>query len=302
MSRILLVGATGQLGRELAGALQPLGPIALPRRREMDLANPDSIRTAIRAVAPEIIVNAAGYTTVDKAESEPDLAMQVNGIAPGVIAEEARRIDALLVHYSTDYVFDGAHEEPYTEDDPPNPVNVYGKTKLAGERAITAVGGPHLILRASWIYSAQAPNFVLAMLKLGREKKELVVVDDQVGSPSWAHSLAEATTGLLRQPERARQETGIYHLSAQGYTTRFKFAKRIFEIAREIAPASTGTPLLRPITTAEYPLPAARPLNAATSKEKIKRVFGVEMADWETQLRAFLCDLTAIMRRQATNV
>ena len=279
-------------GRELAGALQPLGPIALPRRREMDLANPDSIRTAIRTIAPGIIVNAAGYTTVDKAESEPDLAMQVNGIAPGVIAEEARRIDALLVHYSTDYVFDGAHEEPYTEDDPPNPVNVYGQTKLAGERAITAVGGAHLILRTSWIYSAQPPNFVLTMLKLAREKRELAVVDDQVGSPTWARALAGTTARVLGQNEHARAAPGTYHCAAWGHTSRFHFAKRILEVARELAPDYAASAVLRPISTAEFPLPAARPLNAATSKERLLQVFGVRIPGWESLLRAFLKDLT----------
>ena len=292
MSRVLLAGATGQLGRELVGALQPLGSVAMPRHREMDLANPDSIRTAIRAAAPEIIVNAAGYTTVDKAESEPDLAMQVNGIAPGVIAEEARRIDALLVHYSTDYVFDGAHEEPYTEEDLPNPANIYGKTKLAGERAIAAVGGAHLILRTSWIYSAQPPNFVLTMLRLAREKRELAIVDDQTGSPTWARALAEATAQVLGQAGHARTAPGIYHFAAWGYTSRFHFAKRILEIVRELAPDYTASPVLRPISTAEFPLPATRPLNAATSKERLLQVFGVRIPGWESLLRAFLKDLT----------
>jgi dTDP-4-dehydrorhamnose reductase len=257
----------------------------------MDLGSAGSIRNAVREIAPDIIINAAAYTAVDKAESEADLAMQVNGVAPGVLAEEAKRINALLVHYSTDYVFDGTRPDPYVEEDIPNPLNAYGRTKLAGERAIAAVGGAHLVLRTSWIYSDQPPNFVLTMLKLGREKKELAVVDDQVGSPTWARALAETTVELLRQSERARKNPGIYHLSAQGYATRFNFAKRIFEMAREISPSSAGFPALRAITTAEYPLPAARPLNAATSKEKVKRVFGVEMPEWEDQLRSCLQDL-----------
>ena len=176
----------------------------------MDLADPDSIRRAIRDARPEIIVNAAAYTKVDKAESEPDLAMQVNGVAPGIMAEEAKRLGAILVHYSTDYVFDGELDRPYVEDDPPNPVNAYGKTKLAGERAIEAVGGRHLILRTSWVYSARGSNFVLTVLRLAREKPELAMVDDQTGSPTWARALAEATAELLRRKELVtRSQRGV---------------------------------------------------------------------------------------------
>ena len=291
MSRVLLAGATGQLGRELVVSLKTLGPTASPSRTEMDLTSADTIRRAIRAAAPEIIVNAAGYTTVDKAESEPDLAMQVNGVAPGVIAEEAKRLGALLVHYSTDYVFDGAHEEPYVETDPPNPVNAYGRSKLAGERAITAVGGAYLILRTSWIYSAQPPNFVLTMLKLAREKRELTVVDDQIGSPTWARTLAAATTTILGKPERARDTPGIFHLSAWGHTSRYNFAIRILDIAREFSPECATPPIVRAITSAGFPLPAARPLNAATNKEKVARVFGLRIPAWEAQLREFMSTL-----------
>ena len=291
MTNVLLTGRTGQVGRELECLLAPPIRLASLDRSQIELASPDSIQNAVRRIAPDIIVNAAAYTAVDKAESEADLAMQVNGVAPGVLAEEAKRIDALLIHYSTDYVYDGAKGEPYVEEDPPNPSNTYGRTKLAGERAIAAVGGAYLILRTSWIYSRQPPNFVLTMLKLGQEKKELAVVDDQVGSPTWARALAGATVELLRQSERARENSGIYHLSAQGYTTRFNFAKRIFEMARQIAPSSTGFPALRAITTAEYPLPAPRPLNAATSKDKVKRVFGLQMPGWESELWSCLEEL-----------
>jgi dTDP-4-dehydrorhamnose reductase len=293
VSRVLLAGATGQLGRELTASLKTLGPTASPPRTEMDLTSADTIRRAIRAAAPEIIVNAAGYTTVDKAESEFDLAMRVNGVAPGVIAEEAKRLGALLVHYSTDYVFDGAHEDPYVETDPPNPVNAYGRSKLAGERAIAAVGGAYLILRTSWIYSAQPPNFVLTILRLAREKRELAVVDDQIGSPTWARTLAAATARLLEKAELARGAAGIYHFAAWGQTSRFHFAKRIVEIARELRPDGPAPPVLRPVSTDEYPLPAARPLNAATNKERLLRVFGIRMPGWDTLLRAFLTDLAA---------
>jgi dTDP-4-dehydrorhamnose reductase len=293
VNRILLAGATGQLGRELARALQPLGVVATPRRAEMDLSKPDSLRQAIRSLAPDVIVNAAGYTTVDKAESEPELALQVNGIAPGVIAEEAKRTGALLIHYSTDYVFDGRHEEPYVEDDATNPVNVYGRTKLHGERAIVAAGGAYLILRTSWIYSAQPPNFVLTMLRLAREKKELAVVDDQIGSPTWARALAEGTARLLDRTAALRALPGIYHFAAWGYTSRFQFARRLLELARERLPGYAASPVLRPITTAEFPLPAARPLNAATSKARLLQAFGVRIPDWESLLHAFLTDLAA---------
>jgi dTDP-4-dehydrorhamnose reductase len=268
-----------------------MGRVIATGRQEMDLSDPDSIRKAMREFSPDIVVNAAAYTAVDKAESEPGPAMQINGIAPGVLAEEAKRMNALFVHYSTDYIFDGLRETPYVEDDAPNPVNIYGKTKLEGERAIAAVGGAFLILRTSWIYSDQPPNFVLTMLKLAREKNELAVVNDQFGSPTWARTLAEATADVLRQRTRGRGEAGIYHLSARDWTTRFLFAKRILELARQIAPGSTGAPVLRPILSSEYPLPAERPLHAATSKEKIGRMFGIEMPGWNTQLHSCLVDL-----------
>lgn len=288
MTTILLTGKTGQVGRELQCTLAPLGRVVAPDHGQMDLTSLDAIRKTFRETSPDIIVNAAAYTAVDRAEAEPDLAMLVNAIAPGVMAEEARRTNALLVHYSTDYIFDGLHAQPYVEEDVPNPLNAYGRSKLEGERAIAAVNGEFLILRTSWIYSAQPPNFVLSMLTLAREKRELAVVNDQVGSPTWARALASATVDVLRDLQRARRAGGIYHLSAQGYTTRFDFARRIFETAAQIAPASVRPPALRPITTSEYPLPAARPLNVATSKEKIKRAFGIEIPGWEAQLQGFL--------------
>ena len=288
MTVILVTGRTGQVGRELAQCLQPLGRVVAMGRQELDLRNPDSIRNAVRELSPHIIVNAAAYTAVDKAESEPEVAMQVNGVGPGVLAEVAKRANALFVHYSTDYIFDGLLGRPYVEEDAPNPLNVYGRTKLEGERAIAAVGGAYLILRTSWIYSDQPPNFVLTMLELAQQREELAVVDDQVGSPTWARSLAAATAEVLRQAERAREQPGIYHLSAYDYTTRYAFARRILALASEIASDTTSLATVRPISTAQYPLPAQRPLNAATSKNKIARVFGIEMSKWETQLTLFL--------------
>ena len=290
MPRILLTGKTGQVGWELQRTLAPLGDVIALDRTQMDLTSADSIRKAIRDASPDVIVNAAAYTAVDKAEAEPDLAMQVNAAAPGVIAEEAKRLNALLVHYSTDYVFDGRSSEPYTEEDAPNPLNVYGKSKLAGEHAIAGSGCAHLILRASWIYSDRGTNFVLTILRLARERKELAVVNDQIGSPTWARSLAESTAELLGKAKRLKEETGIYHLSASGCTSRYDFAKKIIEMARQLSGEQAGLATVRPTTTADYPLPAVRPLNAATSKNKIKRVFGIELTDWEIQLWSCLAD------------
>jgi dTDP-4-dehydrorhamnose reductase len=296
---ILVTGRTGQVGRELVRCLQPLGHVVATGRQELDLRDPDSIRNTVREVSPHIVVNAAAYTGVDQAESEPELAMQVNGIGPGVLAEEAKRANALLIHYSTDYVFDGALGRPYVEEDAPSPLNVYGRTKLEGERTIAAVGGAYVILRTSWIYSDQPPNFVLTMLKLAEQKPEVDVVNDQVGSPTWARSLAAATAEVLRQAERARKSIGIYHLSASDYTTRFAFAKGIFDLAEQFSPGRVRQPILRPIATAAYPLPADRPLNCPTSKEKVKSVFGVEMADWRAQLVACMKHLFSTLQPDA---
>src|SRR5688572_7979721 len=211
--RVLLIGRSGQLGWELQRSLAPLGGLVALDRAGMDLADPDSIHRAIADARPEVIVNAAAYTAVDQAESEPDMAMQVNGIAPGIIAEEAARIGALMVHYSTDYVFDGAQDAPYREDDRTAPINVYGHTKLAGEEAVRAAGGAHLIFRTSWVYAARGSNFLLTMLRLARERSELRIVDDQVGAPTWARTVAEATAQVLGAgPGPARERSGVYHL------------------------------------------------------------------------------------------
>ena len=288
MNTILLIGRNGQVGWELQHALAPLGRVIAPDRAQMDLTQPDAIRRVIRDVSPGIIVNAAGYTAVDKAEAEPELAMQVNAVAPGIIAEETKRMNALLVHYSTDYVFDGMQSTPYVEADEPNPVNAYGKSKLEGERAITAAGCVHLILRTSWIYSARGTNFVLTMLRLAREKKTLSVVDDQIGSPTWAHALAASTAELVAKGNLWRSNPGIYHLSASGYASRLEFAREILAAARMTFGIETSWAELQSTTTANYPLPAKRPLNAATSKDRISKVFGINMQQWQWQLEQFL--------------
>lgn len=284
MKSILLIGKTGQLGHELQHALTAVGNVVALDRAQLDLTNDNAIRTTVRSIAPDVIVNAAGYTTVDKAESEPALAMQVNANAPGVLAQEAKRIGALLVHYSTDYVFDGARSTPYVEDDAPNPVNAYGKSKLEGEKAIVATHCAHLILRTSWIYSAHGSNFVRTMLRLAREKREIMVVDDQIGSPTAAGELAKSTAQLLTRFNPAATPGGIFHLSAEGYTSRYDFAKHIVETAKTLTGETARWAVVRATTTANYPLPAARPLNVMTSKEKIKTVFGIEMPSWQLQL------------------
>jgi dTDP-4-dehydrorhamnose reductase len=296
MQRILVPGANGQVGWELLTALEPLGTVIGLDRSGMDLASPDSIRRAIRDAKPDVIVNVAAYNNVDRAESESALAMQVNGIAPGVMAEEAKRLGAILVHYSTDYVFDGERDRPYVEGDPPNPVNAYGKSKLAGERAVEAVGGRYLTLRTSWVYSARGTNFVLTVLRLAREKPELSMVDDQSGSPTWARALARATAELLRRKELITRESGVYHLVAGGHTSRYALAKAIIDIMKEVSGIADGWARVKPITSDQYPLPARRPAHPVASTDKIKRVFGIEMPRWEDQLRSCLRDIAASSR------
>jgi len=289
--RILLTGKDGQLGWELSRALGPLGEIVAFGRRELDLAVPDRIVSAVGTTRPDVIVNAAAYTAVDRAESEPEAALAVNAVAPGILAGEARRIGALLIHYSTDYVFDGAKGAPYTEDDPPNPLNVYGKSKLAGERAIGAAGVPHLILRTSWIYSARGNNFLLTMRRLLREKGTVRVVSDQIGAPTSAGALADATAGLLRRHDRSAlaRMSGIYHATAGGSTSWHGFATRI---ARLEQPGAPHPLTVLPIPSSEYPTAAARPRNSRLSNEKLVRSLGVKLPPWEgcletvyTQLR-----------------
>ena len=285
MTRVLVTGRNGQVGWELQEALAPLGSVVALDRGGMDLASPDSIRRAIRDAKPEIIVNAAAYTAVDKAESEPHLAMQVNGVAPGIMAEEARRLGAIFVHYSTDYVFDGELGRPYTEEDAPNPLNAYGRTKVAGERAIEAVGGKYFILRTSGVYSSRGSNFVLTILRLARERPELSVVHDQSGSPTWARSLAQATAELLRRKEL---QSGVYHLAAGGNTSRYEFATDIIRIMQDVSGQRDGWAKVKPITTDQYPSPARRPRNPSLSTDKIERACGVALPHWRQQVLAFL--------------
>ena len=286
--KILLTGRNGQLGWELARALAPLGELAAYDRAMLDLAKPDQIAAAVRSVKPDIIVNAAAYTAVDMAESEPDAAFAVNAAAPGFLAEEAKRAGAFLIHYSTDYVFDGAKEMPYVEEDQPNPLNVYGRSKLAGEQAVGDVGGQYLILRTSRVYAARGRNFLLTIRRLLREKDELRVVSDQIGAPTSARGLANATAELLRQrdPKALGNACGTYHVTAEGHTSWHGFA---VEIARlEGAPREIR---LVPITSNEYPLPALRPKNSRLSNEKLFRHFRVALPSWQVCLRTCHAEL-----------
>lgn len=270
--RILLTGPSGQVGAALLEALPRLGEVVAASRAGLDLASPDSIRRAVRDARPEVIVNAAAYTAVDKAESERDAAFAANAIAPGVLGEEAERAGALLVHYSTDYVFDGAKPAPYIEEDEPNPINVYGASKLAGERAIAASGCRHLILRTSWVYGPRGRNFYLTMLRLAKERPELRVVDDQVGAPTSSLEIARATATLL-----GKGAQGHYHMTAAGETSWCGFARAI------LSRAGLATPVV-PIATADYPTPARRPRNSRLDCSRLRADFGVVLAPWEEAL------------------
>jgi dTDP-4-dehydrorhamnose reductase len=283
--RILLAGKNGQVGYELERSLQGLGEIIAVDRGQMDLSDLDQVRNVIRQIKPALIINAAAYTQVDKAEREPALAMRINGDAPGVMAEEAKKLGAGMIHYSTDYVFDGAKSTPYTEDDVPNPINVYGHTKLAGERAIQAAGIPHLILRTSWVYGMRGRNFLLTMLRLAQDRAEISVVSDQHGAPTWCRTIAELTAHIVAQislngPDQGNLQdcSGIYHLTARGQTTWAGFAEAIFENA------GLQKPKVIPILAKDYAAAAPRPSYSVMSTSRLIRKFP-DLPDWRHSLR-----------------
>ncbi len=283
--RILVIGKIGQVGWELRRTLAPLGQLICVDYPEIDLTDDASIRKWIRDAAPAAIVNAAAYTAVDKAETETDLAMKINGVAPGILAEETKKIGALLVHYSTDYVFDGAKTEPYVEADAPNPLSAYGRSKLAGDRAIQQVGGNHLIFRLCWVYGARGQNFLLTMQRLAREREKLRVVRDQIGSPTWSRMVAEVTALSLKQvlvAGDARAFNGVYHLSASGHTSWHGFAESIVRLMPDEALKCRQ---VEAISTTEYPTPAKRPANSVLSCEKLERTFGLCLPHWEESLK-----------------
>jgi dTDP-4-dehydrorhamnose reductase len=280
---ILLIGSAGQLGFELARALPAHGEVVALDHAALDVADADAIVAAVRNARPQLIVNAAAYTAVDRAESEPERADAINARAPGILAEEARRTGAVLIHYSTDYVFDGESEAPYDEDAEPNPVNAYGRSKLQGERAIAAVGGVGLVLRTSWVYGLRGQNFLTTMRRLGAEREALRIVADQVGTPNWTRSLATATAALAARGDKDLAErTGLYHLSGSGSTSWFEFARAIF--------AGAERPRVTPITTAEYPTSARRPRRSVLASNKFARTFGIALPPWEAMLRDCVAD------------
>ncbi|MDM8544985.1 dTDP-4-dehydrorhamnose reductase [Candidatus Venteria ishoeyi] len=286
--RILLVSNTGQVGAELWRSLQSLGDVITVDRDHptypVDLADHSQLRHAVRDVAPDIIVNAAAYTAVDNAEQDEALAMAINGTAPGILAEEAKALDALLVHYSTDYVYNGKHvDKPYVETDFCDPRSVYGKTKLAGDEAIQGIGCKHLIFRTSWVYGRYGNNFLLTMLRLGQERSELSIVADQIGAPTWSRLISDATTQVLVQlqsalcPHSIEDLSGIYHLTCGGQTSWCDFAKAIVSHL-------PNPPSVFPIRTEEYPAPAPRPAYSVLSNDKLAETFGVRLPDWDVAL------------------
>ena len=284
--RILLTGAAGQLGRELKRSLACLGEVIARDRQQLDLARAAALRDAVRAVAPTVIVNAAAYTAVDQAETEPTVADAINAQAPAILAEEAKRLGALLIHYSTDYVFDGRKATPYTEDDIPAPLAAYGRSKRAGELAIAASGCRHLIFRTSWVYGLHGVNFLKTMLRLGQERNELRVVDDQFGAPTWTRHLADATALIAGRKE---VPNGLYHLAAAGETSWHGYAEAIFAEAQRSG-LMDKTPVVHRIASANYPLPAPRPANSRLDCAKFRRDFGLALPDWRTGLIDCLAD------------
>jgi dTDP-4-dehydrorhamnose reductase len=318
--KILLTGKTGQVGRELALLLGRMGELTALDRPQLDLGKPDEIRRVIRGALPDVIVNAAAYTAVDRAESDEAAARAINADAPGVLAEEAKRLGALLVHYSTDYVFDGAKRTPYEEDDLPHPLSAYGRTKLEGERAIQQIGPAYLIFRTAWVYAREGRNFLLTVLRLATEKEELRMVRDQTGAPTWSGEIAAATARVLSQicapwdggrPWSAT--SGIYHMTAGGETNWHSFAKLILELAAGqprdagdwFAAATRDRPLMArrvvPIATHEFPTPACRPSYSVLANRKLNDAFGVRLPDWEMQLRAVFSERASRLHMPGAN-
>lgn len=293
-ARILILGKSGQVGWELQHRLLCSGEVLALDQPDVDFTSPDSIRNAVRAAKPAIIVNAAAYTAVDKAEVEVELATAINATAPGILAEEAKRLGSLLIHYSTDYVFDGTKLAPYLETDRPNPINVYGKTKLAGDEAIQSVAGDYLIFRTTWVYGARGNNFLLTMLRLAQQRPELRIVDDQIGAPTASECIAQTTANVLAHVWNAQGSSldgrcGVYNLTTIGQTSWYGFAKELLEQSAEHFGISM--PKLVPIPTSEFPSPASRPKNSRLSCSLLEQTFGVRMPTWEHALALVLDSL-----------
>jgi dTDP-4-dehydrorhamnose reductase len=285
LPRILLFGKVGQVGWELRRTLAPTAQLTCVDYPEVDLTDAGSIRRHIAHAAPDIIVNAAAYTAVDRAESEFSLATAINAEAPGIMAEEARHRGSLLVHYSTDYVFDGTKTTPYVETDTPNPIGAYARTKHAGDEAIRRSGCAHLLFRLCWVYGARGNNFMLTMQRLAREREKLRVVADQVGCPTWSRLIAEATAHALRQvrsPAEARALSGTYHLCASGQTSWHGFAQAIIDL---MPPENRKCREIEAISSAEYRTPTKRPAYSVMSAAKLEATFGLRLPDWHESLR-----------------
>jgi dTDP-4-dehydrorhamnose reductase len=288
--RILLFGGSGQLGWELQRALAPLGELTVANRAA-DFAQPQHLSAVVREAAPDIIVNAAAYTAVDKAESEPDIAHAVNGRAPAVLAREAALLDAWLLHYSTDYVFDGSGDAPRDEETPTGPLSVYGSSKLRGEDAVRASGCQHVILRTSWVYAARGGNFARTMLRLAAERDALRVIDDQIGAPTGADLLADISAHVLCAVRRDTSLGGTYHAVASGETSWYGYARFVIEWAREHGlPVKVAPEAIEAIPTGAYPLPARRPLNSRLSTCKLRTNFGLVLPAWQEGVRRMLTE------------
>jgi len=300
--KILIIGKSGQVSWDLRRSMALLGTVECAGRPEVDLVDAISVRDAIRAAAPDVLINAAAYTAVDQAESEPELAMKINAEAPGIMAEEMKRVGGLMVHYSTDFVYDGSGTSPWRESDAPGPLNVYGASKLAGDNAVISAAAAHLILRTSWVYAARGRNFLRTVLRLAEAGKPLRIVDDQTGSPTWSGDIALATTliieklsrgaaGAPRRLSSAAERSGIYHMSSAGHVTWYGFAAAILEESRCLGLNHGANPQLVPITTPDYPTPARRPMNSRLSNEKLFATFGIALPQWRESLRRVMEEL-----------
>ncbi|WP_454254261.1 dTDP-4-dehydrorhamnose reductase [Pseudomonas sp. Marseille-Q8238] len=286
--KVLLTGRNGQVSRALQKQLGQGVDLQVLGQAQLDLGDTDAIRRQVRELKPDLIINAAAYTLVDRAQNETEQAFAINAVAPGVLAEEAAKLDSPLIHYSTDYVFDGSKATPYDEDDITHPLNVYGASKLTGENAIRAVAGTHLILRTSWVYSQHGNNFLLTMQRLLQEREELRVVDDQIGAPTWAGSIAQATAELIGHWRNDQAGPwGTYHLSAQGETSWFGFASAIAEHLRTGGAACAR---LQPIPGSAYPTPAQRPQNSRLDCTRLQRDWRIQLPDWRAALRECLSE------------
>ncbi|WP_397380596.1 dTDP-4-dehydrorhamnose reductase [Pseudomonas sp.] len=284
--KILLLGQHGQVSQALQQSLGRHIELTVLGREQLDLAKPHEIRQQVLQQRPALIINAAAHTAVDQAESEPELTFAINATAPGILAEAAAELGAPLIHYSTDYVFDGSKATPYHEADTPNPLSVYGRSKLAGEQAITAVGGSHLILRTSWVYSQHGKNFLLTMQRLLQERDSLNVVDDQIGAPTWAGTIAQTTAQLIERWHTGQSGPwGVYHLTAKGQASWFDFAK---EIAAHLQSQGKRVATLHPIPSSAYPTPAQRPLNSRLDCSRLEHAWQVQLPDWQSALNECL--------------